>query len=63
MVIEEFIATYAESEMNKINKMTDEQLIALHQESESMTTSINPNAKLTMYRSSANSRKSGSPNA
>lgn len=24
MIIEEFIATYAEAEMNKINKMTDE---------------------------------------
>lgn len=65
MIIEEFIATYAEAEMNKINKMTDEQLIALHSESESMTTAINPNARLSMYRNSANaSRKSGgSPNA
>lgn len=64
MIIEEFIATYAEAEMNKINKMTDEQLIALHSESESMTTSINPNARLSMYRNTAaNSRKSGSPNA
>lgn len=63
MIIEEFIATYAEAEMNKINKMTDEQLIALHSESESMTTSINPNARLSMYRNTASSRKSGSPNA
>ena len=30
MIIEEFIATYAETEMNKINKMSDDQLIALH---------------------------------
>lgn len=63
MIIEEFIATYAEAEMNKINKMTDEQLIALHSESESMTTAINPNARLSMYRNTASSRKSGSPNA
>lgn len=63
MIIEEFIATYAETEMNKINKMSDDQLIALHQESESMTTQINPNAKLSMYRNTASTRKSGSPNA
>jgi hypothetical protein len=63
MVIEEFIATYAEAEMNKINKMTDEQLIALHSESESMTTAINPNAKLSMYRNTASRKSGGSPNA
>lgn len=62
MVIEEFIATYAQAEMNKINKMSDEQLLSLHSESESMTTQINPNAKLSQYRNAA-SRKSGSPNA
>jgi hypothetical protein len=27
MIIEEFIATYADAEMAKINKMSDEQLI------------------------------------
>ena len=31
MIIEEFIATYADAEMAKINKMSDEQLIQLHQ--------------------------------
>ena len=63
MIIEEFIATYADIEMSKINKMTDEQLMALGQDSQEMITSINPNARLSMYRGTAVSRKSaGSPN-
>lgn len=37
MIIEEFIATYANAEMNKISKMTDEQLIALSADSTAMT--------------------------
>jgi hypothetical protein len=37
MIIEEFIATYADTEMNKISKMSDEQLIALSADSTAMT--------------------------
>lgn len=33
MIIEEFIATYADTEMNKISKMSDDQLIALSADS------------------------------
>jgi len=29
MIIEEFIATYADAEMNKLSKLTDEQLLEL----------------------------------
>lgn len=50
MIIEEFIATYADAEMNKIQKMSEEQLMALGADSSEMTTSINPNARLSMYR-------------
>lgn len=57
MIIEEFIATYAEAEMNKIAKMSDEQLLALGSDSHEMKTNINPNATLSMYRNSV-SRKS-----
>ena len=50
MIIEEFIATYADAEMTKIQKMSEEQLMALGADSSEMTTSINPNARLSMYR-------------
>jgi len=58
MVIEEFIATYADVEMNKISKMSDAQLLALGGESEEIRTNINPNAKLSMYRTTNSMRKS-----
>ena len=38
MIIEEFIATYADNEMRKINNLTEEQLIALHSESKEVST-------------------------
>lgn len=57
MVIEEFIATYADQEMAKIAKMSDEQLLALGANSQELRTNINPNATLSMYRNSV-SRKS-----
>ena len=63
MIIEEFIATYADTEMAKINKMSDEQLIQLHQQSEAINTQINPNARLSMYRNTAAQRGKGSPNS
>jgi hypothetical protein len=63
MIIEEFIATYADAEMNKISKMTDEQLIALSVDSVPMAnTVINPNARLSMYRASDVGKRK-SPNA
>lgn len=64
MIIEEFIATYAENEMRKISNLTEEQLIALHSESKEVSTQINPNARLSLYRNNAsNNRKSTTPNA
>ena len=42
MIIEEFIATYADAEMLKLSKMSDEQLLALASESQEIQTSINP---------------------
>lgn len=63
MIIEEFIATYADAEMNKISKMSDDQLIALSADSTAMTqTVINPNARLSMYRASDVGKRK-SPNA
>lgn len=63
MIIEEFIATYADAEMNKISKMSDDQLIALSADSQAMTqTVINPNARLSMYRASDVGKRK-SPNA
>jgi hypothetical protein len=63
MIIEEFIATYADTEMNKISKMSDEQLIALSADSQAMAQGfINPNARLSMYRSSDVGKRK-SPNA
>lgn len=59
MVIEEFIATYAEQEMAKIAKLSDEQLAALALDSQDSTFTINPNARLSMYRAS---QTQGSPN-
>lgn len=50
MIIEEFIATYADAEMNKLSKLTDEQLLELEKKTQEMQTSINPTAKLSMYR-------------
>ena len=50
MIIEEFIATYADAEMLKLSKMSDEQLMALASESQEIQTSINPQARLSMYR-------------
>lgn len=61
MIIEEFIATYAENEMNKISKMSEEQLGALGAESTSISISSNPAARLSYYRNVANKAKS--PNA
>lgn len=53
MIIEEFIATYADAEMNKISKMSDEQLFALSADSKAMAQGfINPNARLSLYRAS-----------
>lgn len=47
MVIEEFIATYADSEMAKISKLTDEQLQALAARSgETITAQVDPNKKI-----------------
>ena len=53
MIIEEFIATYADSEMNKISKMSDEQLIALSADTTAMAHYMDPNARLSMYRGNA----------
>lgn len=50
MIIEEFIATYADAEMNKLSKLTEEQLLELEKKTQEMQTSINPTAKLSMYR-------------
>lgn len=50
MIIEEFIATYADAEMNKLSKLSDEQLQDLERQTQEMQTSINPQAKLSMYR-------------
>lgn len=38
MIIEEFIATYADSEMNKVSKMSDQQILDLGLNSEEMRT-------------------------
>ena len=63
MIIEEFIATYADGEMNKISKMSDEQLISLSADSTAMAGNfINPNARLSMYRASDVGKRK-SPNA
>jgi len=58
MVIEEFIATYADSEMAKIAKMTDAQLAALASDTKESNVSLNPNAKLSMYRTRTEALKS-----
>uniref|UniRef100_A0A7S3FSI4 GAR domain-containing protein n=1 Tax=Strombidium rassoulzadegani TaxID=1082188 RepID=A0A7S3FSI4_9SPIT len=64
MIIEEFIATYADAEMNKIAKMSDQQLMALGADSQEISTSVNPNARLSLYRTSAaNFKQRGSPTA
>lgn len=47
MIIEEFIATYADSEMAKIAKLSDEQLQALAKGSEDVNVQVNQNARLT----------------
>ena len=60
MIIEEFIATYAENEMQKISRMSDEQLLALGGDSQEVVISSNPAARLSMYRNIAAS-KSKSP--
>mmetsp|Transcript_5876 Transcript_5876/g.9505 ORF Transcript_5876/g.9505 Transcript_5876/m.9505 type:complete len:137 (-) Transcript_5876:90-500(-) len=63
MIIEEFIATYADVEMNKISKMTDAQLMTLGAEAEEIKTHINPNARLSMHRANTAGKKAGSPGA
>ena len=50
MIIEEFIATYADAEMIKLSKLSEEQLQELERQTQEMQTSINPQAKLSMYR-------------
>jgi hypothetical protein len=52
MIIEEFIATYAEGEMNKISKLSDAQLMSLGSETTEIITNVNPNARLSLYRAS-----------
>ena len=49
MIIEEFIATYADAEMNKIQKMSEEQLMALGADSSEMTTSPKRSMKLRRW--------------
>lgn len=50
MIIEEFIATYADAEMAKIAKLTDEQLAQLAIDSQHVNANINPNARLSIYQ-------------
>ena len=52
MIIEEFIATYQDAEINKLAKMSDEQIKLLGQGSQEAHFLVNENAKLTQYRSS-----------
>lgn len=52
MVIEEFIATYADTEMAKIAKLSDEQLAELAHDTQDVNAQVNPNAKLSQYRQS-----------
>lgn len=64
MVMEEFIATYSDIQMNKLAKMTDAQIIALAGEGTEIITQYNPAGRPTMYRAgSAGNTKSGSPKA
>jgi len=58
MIIEEFIATYADSEMAKIAKLTDEQLAALAADSKDANMNINPSARLSMYRTKTQGQQS-----
>lgn len=63
MIIEEFVATYADNELKKINNMSDEQLHNLWSDTKEMLTSLDTNQKLSMYRNTSGNRKSGSPTA
>ena len=65
MIIEEFIATYADSEMKKIAKLTDEQLANLAGDSKPMNNvAIDQNNKrLSMYRAGSLAALAGSPKA
>ena len=62
MIIEEFIKTYADSEMKKIAKLTDEQLAALAGDSKPMTDIEVDQKRLTMVRQSS-AGAMGSPKA
>ena len=63
MIIEEFVATYADNELKKINAMSDEQLANLWSDTKEMLTALDTSQRLSMYRASSGGRKSGSPNA
>ena len=51
MIIEEFIAVYADQEMVKISKLSDEQLLELAGKTQEMRLNVDDQAKLSMYRS------------
>ena len=59
MIIEEFIATYADAEMAKIAKLSDEQLMALAGDSQEINTQINPNARISLYRNNTVKNSAG----
>lgn len=60
MIIEEFIATYADGEMAKISKMSDEQFMQMTGCSQDIIVATNPGARLSMYRN--NMQRKSSPN-
>ena len=61
MVIEEFIAVYADSEMAKITKLSDEQLQSLAQRGEMITTEVDPNKKINTRKSAVSGGGRNSP--
>jgi len=56
MVIEEFIATYADAEMAKIEKMSDKQLLELTRKTTDINANIDTQKTLAMYRRGSTSR-------
>lgn len=60
MIIEEFVQTYADNELKKINNMSDEQLNNLWSDTKEVNAAIDTNARLSLYRGGSG-RKSQSP--
>lgn len=59
MVVEEFIATYQDPELLKLEKLSPEQYEALAGQGNQVSVDMNPNARLSQYRASLRKNSPG----